>query len=123
MAGKEKTQASETAEQTTDISAQTESAEVGKQEDNKIAGHLRQQRKVKILIPSGRGPGERAPVPVAINGCEFLIVRDKAVEVPESVVHALDLAVENVAESTVDSHGREKVHFVQAPRFPYRVIA
>lgn len=94
--------------------------QVAKQEE-KIARQLRMQRKVRIVIASGRGSHERCPVPVAINGREFLIERDKEVDVPQGVLNVLDLAVANVAE-TQDTGGQANTVFHKAQRYAYRVL-
>ena len=87
------------------------------------AAQLRHQRKVRILIPSGRGEHEKGPVTLGVNGQSYLIERDKEVEVPEAVVHALELAVEKQPLVNVDPVTRERtMSFVPVPRFPYRRI-
>ena len=84
---------------------------------------LRQQRKVRIVIPSGRGEHEKCPVTLGVNGQSYLIERDKEVEVPEAVIHALELAVEKQPLVSVDPVTRERtMSFVAVPRFPYRRI-
>ena len=82
---------------------------------------LHAQRKVRLLIPSGRDPHERAPVPVAVNGREFLIVRDKEVVVPEGVLNVLKLAREKVAVST-EQNGQQVVSWEEAQRIPFQVL-
>ena len=72
---------------------------VQKSEAQAVA-QLRHQRKVRIVIPSGRGEHEKCPVTIGVNGQSYLIERDKEVEVPEAVVHALELAVEKQPLST-----------------------
>lgn len=84
---------------------------------------LRQQRKVRIVIPSGRGEHEKCPVALGVNGQSYLIERDKEVDVPEAVIHALDLAVEKQPVVNVDPVTRESImSFVPVPRFPYRLM-
>ena len=84
---------------------------------------LRQQRRMRIVIPSGRGEHEKCPVTIGVNGQSYLIERDKEVEVPEAVVHALELAVEKQPLVNVDPVTRERtMSFVPVPRFPYRRI-
>ena len=68
------------------------------------AAQLRGQRKVRIVIPSGRGEHEKCPVTIGVNGQSYLIERDKEVEVPDPVTR----------ERTMS--------FVPVPRFPYRRI-
>ena len=81
------------------------------------AAQLRHQRKVRILIPSGRGEHEKCPVTLGVNGQSYLIERDK------EVVHALELAVEKQPLVNVDPVTRERtMSFVPVPRFPYRRI-
>lgn len=80
---------------------------------------LRRQSKVKIVISSGRTPSEQAPVMVACNGHEYLIVRDKEVEVPIGILNVLRLAQESVP--SYDSHGRVTA-WKQAMRHNVRVI-
>ena len=82
---------------------------------------LHAQRKVRLLIPSGRDPHERAPVPVAVNGREFLIVRDKEVVVPEGVLNVLKLAREKVAVA-VEKNGQQVVSWEEAQRIPFQVL-
>ena len=95
---------------------------VQKSEAQAVA-QLRHQRKVRILIPSGRGEHEKCPVTLGGNGQSYLIERDKEVEVPEAVVHALELAVEKQPLVNVDPVTRERtMSFVPVPRFPYRRI-
>lgn len=87
------------------------------------AAQLGSQRKVRIVIPSGRGEHEKCPVALGINGQSYLIERDKEVEVPEAVIEALNLAVERQPVVTVDPVTRERtMSFVPVPRFPYRRI-
>lgn len=85
-----------------------------------ITRQINEQRRVRIVIPSGRDPSERAPVPVAVNGREFLICRDKEVDVPQAVLNVLDLAKEQVAEMQ-EVNGQAHVTFRQANRFSYQV--
>ncbi len=85
-----------------------------------LARQLNAQRRVRIVIPSGRDPSERAPVPVAVNGREFLIVRDKEVDVPQAVLNVLDLAKERQPD-THEVNGQAQVTFREANRFPYEV--
>lgn len=94
--------------------------EVSRQEES-IRRQLRSQRKVRIVIASGKDPQDRCPVPVAVNGREYLIVRDKPVDVPQGVLDVLDLAVEQVAE-VVDEGGQNRTVFQPAQRFSYRVL-
>ena len=95
--------------------------ELAKQEE-RVARQLRTQRKVRLVIPSGRGPHEKSPVPIGVNGREFLIVRDKEVLVPESIVEVLKLSVETVADVTLDDRGHETTTFRKALRFPFQVL-
>ena len=95
--------------------------EVSRQEES-IRRQLRSQRKVRIVIASGKDPQDRCPVPVAVNGREYLIVRDKPVDVPQGVLDVLDLAVEQVAE-VVDEGGQNRTVFQPAQRFSYRVLS
>ena len=94
-------------------------AEVARQEaQNKRL--LSEQRKVRIVIPSGRDIHERCPVPVAVNGREYLIVRDKEVDVPQSVINVLNDAVESVPVEDGDGPIK-RVVFKQAQRFAYSI--
>lgn len=94
-------------------------AEVARQEaQNKRL--LAEQRKVRIVIPSGRDIHERCPVPVAVNGREYLIVRDKEVDVPQSVINVLNDAVESVPVEEGDGPIK-RVVFKQAQRFAYSI--
>lgn len=95
-------------------------SEVARQEES-IRRQLRSQRKVRIIIASGKDPQDRCPVPVAVNGREYLIVRDKPVDVPQGVLNVLDLAMEQVAE-VVDEGGQNRTVFQPAQRFSYRVL-
>lgn len=86
-----------------------------------ITRQLNAERRVRIIISSGRDPHERAPVPIAVNGREFLIVRDKEVDVPEAVINVLDLAKEKVAEVT-EINGQRHVSFRDTHRFAFQVL-
>ncbi len=90
------------------------------QQEALIARQLRKQRKVRIVIQSGRTDHERSPVPVAVNGHEYLIERDKEVDVPEGVVNVLKLANEQVAQTTDGAQVNTTFH--TAARFAYRVL-
>ncbi len=90
------------------------------QQEALIARQLRKQRKVRIVIQSGRTDHERSPVPVAVNGHEYLIERDKEVDVPEGVVNVLKLANEQVAQTTDGAQVNTTFH--TAARFAYRII-
>ncbi len=95
-------------------------AEVARQEaQNKKL--LAAQRKVRIVIPSARGPHERCPVPVGVNGREYLIVRDKEVDVPQAVVSVLNDAVESVPV-TIGEGEMKRTEFKQAQRISYKVV-
>lgn len=90
-------------------------------QDAVIARQLGRQRKIRIRIASGRDSHERCPVPVAVNGREFLIERDKEVEVPEGVLNVLLLANMQVAET--GTMARQSVtSFHSAPRFALTVL-
>lgn len=92
---------------------------IAKSERDNIAA-LHAQKKVKIIIPSGKSQAEQCPVPVSINGREFLIMRDIEVEVPKAVVDVLELATEMVP--MVDEANRI-TQFRAAPRFPFREVS
>lgn len=85
-----------------------------------IARQLKEQRRVRIVIPSGRGPSGRAAVPVAINGKPFSIPRDTEVDVPQGVLNVLDLAKELVPEME-DVNGQAHVSFREVNRISYHV--
>lgn len=87
-----------------------------------IVRQLHAQRKVRILIPSGRNSHDRAPVIVGVNGREFLIERDKEVVVPEGVVNVLNLAKEKVPLSSFDQSGQQSVRFDEAQRIPFQIL-
>lgn len=93
--------------------------QVSRQEEL-IAKQLRKQRKVRIVIQSGRTDHERSPVPVAVNGHEYLIERDKEVDVPEGVVNVLKLANEQVAQTTEGAQVNTSFH--TAARFSFRIL-
>lgn len=95
-------------------------AQVARQEAL-IIKQISQQRKAKIVIPSGRSAHERCPVPVGLNGREFLITRDKEVDVPVGVLEVLNLAQASIARSGGKDE-RASVVFEKAPRFPYRLV-
>lgn len=95
-------------------------AQVARQEEA-IARQLGQQRKVRIVVASGKGSHERSPVPLAVNGREFLIKRDTPVDVPLGVLNVLDLCQANVAESS-DNGIQVNTEFHKTLRFAYRVI-
>lgn len=94
-------------------------AQVAKQEEQ-IIRQISQQRKARIVIPSGRDAHERCAVPVGLNGREFLINRDTEVDVPVGVLEVLNLATANVAQSNGDPE--KPITFQKVPRFPYRLI-
>lgn len=96
-------------------------SEVARAERDTIR-QLHAQRKVRIIIPSGRTEHERAPVIVAVNGREFLIVRDREVEVPEGVVNVLSLARELVPVVTEVSGGQRSIRWEDAPRIPFQIL-
>lgn len=100
--------------------SETIDADVTRAERDNIL-QLHAQRKVRILIPSGRSPHERAPVTVGINGREFLIVRDREVDVPEGVVNVLKLAREKVAVAS-EVNGQQTVAWEEAPRIPFQIL-
>ena len=83
--------------------SETIDADVARAERDNIL-QLHAQRKVRILIPSGRSPHERAPVTVGINGREFLIVRDRDVAVASEV------------------NGQQTVAWEEAPRIPFQIL-
>lgn len=89
-------------------------------QEKKIHDQIRRERKIRLIIPSGKDQHERCPVALAINGREFLVVRDKEVHVPESVVHALELAVEMTPE-VVEEGGQRRTMFKQTQRYPFTV--
>lgn len=89
-------------------------------QEEMIARQLRQQRKVRIVIASGRSESERSPVPIAVNGHEYLIERDKEVDVPEGVVNVLKLANEQVAQTTGGAQVNTSFH--TAARFSFRIL-
>lgn len=93
--------------------------QVSRQEEL-VKRQLNAQRKVRIIIASGRDPHERCPVPVGVNGREYLIERDKQVDVPEGVLNVLALANAHVAETS--SGQQVNTEFHQAPRFSYTVL-
>ncbi|MDR1685219.1 MAG: hypothetical protein LBR82_02055 [Desulfovibrio sp.] len=93
-------------------------------QEQEIAQLLKGQRKVKIMIQSGRTPSEQCPVALAVNGREFLIKRDVEVEVPEAVVNVLRLAVEQ--QPIVDiqpSTGEKNIGYKSVARFPFHILA
>lgn len=94
--------------------------EVSRQEAA-IKRQLQSQRKVRIVINSGKEPKDRCPVPVACNGREYLIVRDKPVDVPQGVLNVLDLAIEQVP-TVMEEGGQSRTIFEPAQRFAYRVL-
>lgn len=94
-------------------------AQVAKQEEQ-IIRQISQQRKARIVIPSGRDAHERCAVPVGLNGREFLIARDKEVDVPVGVLEVLNLATANVVQSNGDAENA--ISFHKVPRFPYRLL-
>lgn len=94
-------------------------AQVAKQEEQ-IIRQISQQRKARIVIPSGRDAHERCAVPVGLNGREFLINRDTEVDIPVGVLEVLNLATANVAQSNGDPD--KPITFHKVPRFPYRLL-
>ena len=85
-----------------------------------ITRQLNAQRRVRIVLASGRDPHERAPVPIGVNGREYLISRDKEVDVPQAVINVLDHAIEQVADVR-EVNGQRHVTFHEAKRFNYTV--
>lgn len=85
-----------------------------------ITRQINAQRRVRIVLASGRDPHERAPVPIGVNGREYLISRDKEVDVPQAVLNVLDHAIEQVAEVR-EVNGQRHVTFHAAKRFNYTV--
>lgn len=79
---------------------------------------LNAQKRVRILIPAGRSKHEQCPVPVGVNGRAYLIERGVEVDVPESVVHVLNLAVEQ--SPVLD--GERVTGFRSVPRYPVQVL-
>lgn len=98
----------------TELKAQSEAidAEVSQQEET-IKRQLKAQRKVRIVIASGKDSQDRCPVAVAVNGREYLIERDKIVDVPHGVLDVLDLAVEQVP-TVVEEGGQNRTVFQPA---------
>ncbi len=99
-----------------DAEAEAESA----MQEAIITRQLNAQRRVRIVLASGRDPHERAPVPIGVNGREYLISRDKVVDVPQAVLNVLDLAMEQVAEVR-EVNGQRHVTFHLAKRFNYTI--
>lgn len=91
------------------------------QQEAMIFRQIARQRKARIVIPSGRDAHERCPVPVGLNGREFLIERDKEVDVPLGVLEVLNLAQASIAQ-TSGSDANLNTTFHKAPRFPYRLL-
>lgn len=90
-------------------------------QEEKIFRQIAQQKKARIVIPSGRSEHERCPVPIGLNGREFLIERDREVDVPVGVLNVLNLAQARIARTSGD--GPETVtSFHNAPRYPYRLV-
>lgn len=88
-----------------------------------VEQQMRKQRKVRILIPSGRDESERSPVPVGINGYTVLIQRDVEVDVPEGVVNVLKLAKQSVPVKEIDRvSGQTRTVFRSAARFPLQIL-
>ena len=79
---------------------------------------LNAQKRVRILIPAGRSKHEQCPVAVGVNGRAYLIERGVEVDVPESVLHVLNLAVEQAP--VMD--GERVVGFRSVPRYPVQVL-
>lgn len=77
-----------------------------------------EQKKFKIVIPSGSGAGGSDDVFVGANGRQFLIKRDVEVEVPAEVIDGLNNAT--MTEYITDENGR-MIAERQVPRFPYQV--
>lgn len=96
-------------------------AEVAKLERQSVS-QIRQQRKVRIIIPSGRDEYERSPVPVGVNGYTALIKRDVEVDVPEGVVNVLKLAKQMTPVQDTDAAGHTTTTFKETPRFPLQIL-
>ena len=78
------------------------------------------EKRIKIIISSGAGPGGKDDVYVGADGRSFLIQRDVEVEVPTVVKAALDLAV--MTEFETDSNGKLTGNVREVPRYNVRVI-
>lgn len=76
--------------------------------DRQAAAH-HNDPKIEVFLPSTNEKGGDREVPVAPNGVQFLIQRDKWVEVPYRVFEALQLATQTVCEPHNNSLGELEV--------------
>lgn len=89
---------------------------------SKTRDSLHGERKKRIVIPSTER--EKTDVPVAVNGYTVLIQRDKEVEVPLSIIEALDNSTMTIYDQVKRPDGQEGYDLVprKVRRFEYRVV-
>jgi hypothetical protein len=80
---------------------------------------VKKEEKVKIIIEEQEGDEHSPFVFVSVNGYAYSIRRGFEVEVPKSVVHALENAVQTKMYQDVDSG---EITYKNVPRFNYRII-
>lgn len=90
-------------------------------QERRVRDRIAGEKRVRIMIPSGRSEMEKAPVQVGVNGIAFLIKRDVPVDVPESVVNTLNLAKE-MRPVEYEENGRTEVRWTESLRFPFQTI-
>lgn len=75
--------------------------------------------KVRILIPKTRE--QTRDVFVSVNGVPYLLQRGVPIEVPKSVAHALEIAVQTEYEETIDPiTGRKDLSAQQTMSVPFQ---
>ncbi|MFI3270825.1 MAG: hypothetical protein R3Y11_01805 [Pseudomonadota bacterium] len=84
---------------------------------------LHAQGKLRIIINSGAGSHEAAPVRVGVNGREYVIKRDVEVDVPKGVVNVLRRAKEKVGTMVDNAQtGRRHMEFRDKNRFSFQIL-
>lgn len=78
------------------------------------------RKMVTIIIQTQSGPGGKDPVPVGHNGKPFLIMRDKPVPVPESVISVLQDA--KVVEFDKGPNG-EPINPRFVPKYSWSIVS
>lgn len=95
----------------------------GKQKSATAVRDSGKPRYTIMISPSGN-PHEVNPVPVSINGRQYLMNRGEECEVPPEVVEALNHAVEIQYEDRVDPRDPTLITRIErrALRFPFQII-
>lgn len=70
----------------------------------------------RVTIIIGTSESDKQPVPVSVNGRNYVMQRGKEVSVPPCVLEVLDHAVKQVWDSEMKEYSKVK-------RYPYQVVA